>query len=220
MLYDEEKHFIKKNGVLDIYEKCSSKGTSKKYVTQQLLECRMGFGTQLSYSDCGDKTGGKPRCHDGCIDFDTNGQLSFISQRNHPRMVQEPSFLYHYFGNCDLQVLFTNSKTFNRFRGADKQEYGTFIRNMHILGTSGLEQYSSNENCIQYTVGYACKGGKSTPTWNNILKSCANAVLDKDNNANTKKVINKFMYEVGNSRDVSRDEASFALSGGRYYYNS
>jgi hypothetical protein len=100
--YEPDKHGPQENNpnpnVQSLF--VDSKGQEK--VKLFVFLCRMGFGYQLTYPLCGDRSGGQTGVQEARIDFNSNGQTKFVAERNHPRVVQEPVATLNFGANCDI----------------------------------------------------------------------------------------------------------------------
>jgi hypothetical protein len=196
----------------------------------EILSFRMSneFGCQLRVPVFGDRTGGKLPVRLPYIAFDRNGQPKYSAARNHPRVVQEPVATFHWGANSDMQRFLTNSKSYDEVTrlGIDQDD---FIKSLNTLGIAGLEQNTGNYIVIDYVTGYQRKGNASTKEWCSMLQDFEDTLHAKDKdpavdnengNATMKKLVGKHIHQIANYQDVSKEEASFCLSGGQLRYNS
>ena len=211
-----EKDVVGKEGVREIYE--SQNGQRVKI---EVLECRMGFGYQrFARQGCdNDRTGGAPPVPQAQIKFDANGQLKFVSARNHPTVVAEPIALSHWGANSDLQVFLLGAKSRTVATEA-MLEYGKFTEQLHLAGVGGLEFFSALNTSLEYTCGYSCKGAQNSAEWTKTFKAVAHNVAELRADATLSTVVYKFMHKVNKARDVPLDEAMFLLAGGKYVFNT
>jgi hypothetical protein len=113
--YDHSKH-----GPLENNDRIVSVLLEKKapdapqIIRYKVFECRMGFGFQLRVPVAGDRTGGKLPVRVPYIESDGNGQPKYSAPRNHPRVVQEAVFTFHWGTNSDIQRFLTNSKSYDK----------------------------------------------------------------------------------------------------------
>jgi hypothetical protein len=201
---------------------------SQQIIRYKVFECRMNFGFQLCVPVFGDGTGGKLPVRLPYIAFDCNGQPQYSAARNHPRVVQEPVATFHWGANSDMQRFLTNSKSYDEVtRLGINQDY--FIKSLNTLWIAGLEQNTGNQIAIDYLTGYQTKGSASTKEWCSMLQDLENTLLAKDKdpavdnengNATMKKLLGKYMHQIAKYQDVSKEEASFCLSGDQLRYNS
>jgi hypothetical protein len=142
-------------------------------------------------------------------------------------VVQEPVFTFHWGANSDMQRFFTNSKSYDKVTrlGIDQDN---FAKSLNILGMAGLEQNTGNFIVVDYVTGYQTKGNASSKEWGNILlHDLEDAMLAKDKDGNTetanatmKQLVGEHMHQIAKSQDISKEEASFCLSGGQLKYSS
>jgi hypothetical protein len=188
----------------------------------------MNFGFQLCVPVFDNRLAGKRPVRLPYIAFDRNGQPKYSAARNHPRVIQEPSTTFHWGANSDMQHFLTNSKSYDEVThlGIDQ---GDFIKGLNTLGIAGLKQNTGNCIVIDYVTGYQTKGNASTKEWCSMLQDLEDTLLanDKDpavdnenGNATMKKLVGKHMHQIVKYQDVSKEEASFCLSGGQLRYNS
>ena len=97
-------------------------------------------------------------------------------------------------------------------------EYKDFVGHMVDCNTFGLEQYSSSDCICRYVVGYNTKGHKSSQSWSKTLQNLTQ--IGAAAGQSLRSVTYKFMNEMCKSRSMSRDEASYILSGGRLVWNT
>jgi hypothetical protein len=193
----------------------------------KVYECRMGFGFKLKYGlgppNAKDFTGGCQPCYIPTVVIDPNGLPKFQCHRNHPRIVAEPVLTRHWGANADFQKFLVSN---NQYAGDDYEDY---CKNLQMAKMSGLESSQGACTCLEYCVGYCCKGAESSKEWSNTLTNIAKEyshASDTSDNATAGqsvsmyKVVSKFMNQVSKSRDVTRDEASFLTSGGQLVYNT
>lgn len=98
--------------------------------------------------------------------------------------------------------------------GADYEEY---LQNLAVNGASGLDQFTGSEGVLYYTCGYSCKGHSNSSEWNSTFRACADAA---EKETPIRKVVSKFCTNIAKKRNISRDEASFVLAGGKYTISS
>jgi hypothetical protein len=142
-------------------------------------------------------------------------------------VVQEPVVTFHWGANSDNQRFLTNSKSYDKVTslGIDQDD---FTKSLNMLGMAGLEQNTAgNFVVVNYMTGYQTKGNASSKEWGNMLCDLEDAMLAKDKDGNTetanatmKQLVCKHMHQIAKSHDVSKEEASFCLSGGQLKYNS
>jgi hypothetical protein len=125
-----------------------------------------------------------------------------------------------------MQRFLTNSKSYDKVTrlGIDQDD---FAKSLNILGMAGLEHNTGNFIVVDYVTGYQTKGNASSKEWGNILHDLEDAMLAKDKDGNTKtanatmkQLVGKHMHQIAKSQDISKEEASFCLSGGQLKYNS
>jgi hypothetical protein len=191
-----------------------------QYVKEPLYECRFGFGKKQRYdqSGQGNLTLGMEPVHESKIEMDGNQQAKFFSERNHPRVLQQPVATLHWGCNADFHRCLTNNIIYDQIISLGIP-YRTFVERLLKLGLFGLEQFRAADNLIRYITSYNTKGNKSSANWTQLIKSIANDMcLGSDKTLRS--VSFKFLVEVGKARSISRDEACFQLAGGLLSHNT
>ena len=116
-----------------------------------------------------------------------------------------------------------NATTFESFikqyKGAD-DTYEDFCKKLEQHGMRGLESATGCHTCNDYTCNYQCKGAESTAEWSKVLRVLENKLLENSKDTPVRSLVGKSMHAIAKSRDCSKDEASFMLSGGELYFTS
>jgi hypothetical protein len=185
--------------------------------------CRMGFGYSREFPCHGCRTGGKVALRNSVLEFDLNGQPKLSVPRNHPRVLQEPVHVLHWGANADIQRFMNNATTFKSF--TDRYEghndtYEDFCKKLEQHGMRGLEAATGCHTCNDYTCNYQCKGAESTSEWSKVLRTLEDKLLNNSKDTTVRSLVGKSMHLIAKSRDCSKDEASFLLSGGELYFTS
>ena len=211
-------HEVGKNGVNEII---TCKNGSKRSVLFVRC-CRMGFGDkQTEAGPDGDRTGGVEASACARIEFDNNHQVKFVAARNHPTVLQEPVACFHFGANSDLQIFLVRGlDEVDDDQDDDPVEYETLLKNLMTSRHSGLDNHTSANTAIRYTLGYSCKGQKNSLEWDKTFGNIVDAFSELKKDATFQNIIHKFGYQVLRSRDVPRDEASYVLSRGDYVYST
>ena len=189
----------------------------------RVWECRMGFGHKLKAPRHGDWCHGRDALRVAEFKFDGNGQPSFSPVRNHPRVLHEPSHVYYWGANVDLQRLLSNSATHRKFMDANdpSDAYEELARHIDsICGMRGLEEGIGAMIIEDYIVGYKTKGKKASKEWSELLRGIEDGLAADKGNTPLRSVVGKQMHAIAKSRDRSKDEASFMLSGGKLTYST
>jgi hypothetical protein len=71
-----------------------------------------------------------------------------------------------------------------------------------------------------YIVGYKTKGKKASKEWSELLRGIEDGLAADKGNTPLRSVVGKQMHAIAKSRDRSKDEASFMLSGGKLTYST
>jgi hypothetical protein len=111
-----------------------------QYVKEPVYECRFGFGKKQRYdqSGQGNLTLGMEPVHEANIEMDGNQQAKFFSERNHPRVLQQPVATLHWGCNADFQRCLTNNIIYDQIVSLGIP-YRTFVERLLKLGLFGLE---------------------------------------------------------------------------------
>ena len=189
-----------------------------------MYQCRMGFGKQLMYPLERDRTGGAERrdVPENCMD--ANQFPKYFAERNHPRVLQEPIATLHWGANADIKVILTNSSA----AIPDKVAFTRFFRDLLRGGYVGLERYNGSESINCYISSYCCKGNLSTVEWMEIVKDITEEYVEEtksgrsedEKHRTVRSIVAKFMNQVAKARDLSKDEASYTLAGGKLVLNT
>ena len=226
--YDEGKHYDEKKGelksfVVRKYEKKDANGNMTHKVKIKVQFCRFGFGYLRMYGrgSVHDRTGGKPPCFAGYLEYDENNMPQFVAPRNHHRVLQEPLFAFHFGSNSDSRRFISQSVSYANIPNSDicPERY---YKALHALGREGICRACGSEKCVFYATGYCCKGNKSSDQWAKVLDSISTAYVENDrflngvdaNNVPLFAAIAKWVRTMGDKKDVSKDQAVFHLSGG------
>jgi hypothetical protein len=152
-----------------------------------------------------------------------NGQPKLSVPRNHPRILQEPIHVLYWGANADIQRFMNNATTFESFmeKYEDRDDtYEDFCKKLEQHGMRGLESATGCHTCNDYTCNYQCKGAESTAEWSKVLRILENKLLGNAADTPLRSLVGKSMHAIAKSRDCSKDEASFILSGGQLYFTS
>ena len=214
------EHEAGKNGIDEVI---TCKDGSKRSVLFVRC-CRMGFGDKRDeVGPDGDRTGGIEALPHARIEFDKNQQLRFVASRNNPTVLQEPLACFHWGANSDLQFFLVRGLADAEEADNDLGEgetYEDFLKNLLTSRHSGLDNYTSANTSIRYTLGYSCKGAKNSKDWDKMLNNVVESLSVIKADATFQNIVHKFGYQVLKSRDVPRDEATYVLSGGQYVYST
>jgi hypothetical protein len=185
-----------------------------------VYECRFGFGKKQCYyhSVQGNLTLGMEPVHEANIEMDGNQQAKFFSERNHPRILQQPVETLNWGCNADFQCCLTNNIIYDQILSLGIP-YRTFVERLLKLGIFGLDHLRAADNLIRYTTSYNTKGSKSSSNWKQLIKSIANDMCPGSDKT-LRSVSFKLLVEIGKARSISRDEACFQLAGGQLSYNT
>jgi hypothetical protein len=139
------------------------------------FECRFGFRRKQRYDPFGqgNLTLGMETVFQAKIEMDGNQQEKIFSERNHPRVLQQPVATLYWGCNADFQRVLTNNIIYDQIVSLDIP-YCNFIERLLKLGLFGLEQYRAADNLIRYLTSYNIKGEKSSANWTQVMKSNAN----------------------------------------------
>jgi hypothetical protein len=185
--------------------------------------CRMGYGYSREFPSHSCRTGGKVAVRNPVLEFDLNGQPKLSVPRNHPRILQEPVHVLHWGANADIQRFMNNATTFQSFLDVYKDKddtYEEFCKKLEQHGMRGLEAATGCHTCNDYTTNYQCKGAESTAEWSKVLRTLEDKLLASAHDTPVRSLVGKSMHLIAKSRDCSKDEASFLLSGGELYFTS
>jgi hypothetical protein len=190
------------------------------WIKMQVKECRLGFGYQLKFpTTCGDRTGGAQPVQIATITYDGNGMPTLVPQRNHPRIVAEPTLCYHWGANMNAKIFLVNNSTLAN-ASANGRDYGDFIRNLHIAKMPGLEQFIGSDTVARYSCGYSCKGNQTSAAFNEDFKTMTENVAADNPNASQRTVVMKVLRTVLSQTSCPNDEAQFYNAGGEVSYNT
>lgn len=198
------------------------KGTGSVAV-MRCEECRMGYGFSKTYPSHNCRTGGKAAVREPLLEFDRNGQPKLCVPRNHPRTLMEPVHVYHWGANADIQRFMNNAMTFQAFLEryeVETDSYNDFCMQLEKHGMRGLESASGCNTANDYTCNYQCKGAASTADWSKCLRVMEQKLMECKQETPLRSLVGKSMHLIAKSRDCSKDEASFMLSGGHLYFTS
>jgi hypothetical protein len=105
--------------------------------------------------------------------MDGNKQAKFTTERNHPRVLQQPAAAMHWGCNADFQSVLTNNVIYQNSVDLGVP-YRTFVDTLLKIGIFGLEQFRVADNTILYVTSYNIKGNKSSSSWTQVMKLIAN----------------------------------------------
>ena len=191
--------------------------------TVKVWDCRMSFGYKLKAPKHGSWCDGRDALRELVLKFDGNGQPSFLSMRNHPRVLQEPVHTFYWGANADLQRMLSNNATRDKFERVhdENDTYEDMIDRIdNICEMRGLEEGIGSMICEDYIVGYQTKGKKASKEWSELLQGMEDLLAVDKGDTPLRSVVGKNMHAIAKSRDRSKDEASFMLSGGRLTFST
>jgi hypothetical protein len=152
------------------------------------------------------------------IEMDGNLQATFLSEQNHPRVLQQPVATLQWGCNAEFQQVLTNNLIYDQIVSLGIP-YRNFVERLLKLGLFDLEQYRAANNLIRYFTSYNTKGNKSSANWTQVMKSITNDMCEGENKS-LRSVSYKFLVDIGKARSISHGEACFLLAGGQLSYNT
>ncbi len=189
-------------------------------ISRMFKTCRMYFGDALIYDSSGENnlTGGMILQLQPKIVFDRNGLPRYFARRNHPRTIGGPQSGLYYGANTDTQRLLVSAdeKILLQKLGNDKSKLFRYNKNLQTLGRAGLEAQNAIKILERYLTSYQCKGGDSSADWKKTQETITRAYCENRDNGEKKlrSLVAKQMYEISSGMSMTRDQASFQLSGG------
>eukprot|EP00732_Lithocolla_globosa_P000340 Lithocolla_globosa_v1_NODE_96_length_6498_cov_20.614310.p2 type:complete len:742 gc:universal NODE_96_length_6498_cov_20.614310:1525-3750(+) len=149
-------------------------------------------------------------CCGDYIRYDKNGCIRFEGRRNFRRQVPNCVPLTPLQRcNLDFQVMLAPPPLPKESEEKDRQ----FLQE-HFENKAGLDAQMASGMDKKYTVGYACKGGKSSKTHSHKFMGLIDGMND---NSSMTGVVVKFFQSLTSTRSVPGAEASFTNGGGKYY---